>query len=111
MCNRWSTHADSQGNVACLRLRYPWALEPLLKAYAITSSPELQQQYECQAQPLLEELLDCNGLEWALESDISLGALVCYHGHGGYLVTPAELYSYAPDDVERLSVPLAAVPV
>lgn len=112
MNEKWSKCADVDGNILCLRVRYPWPLLPLFRAWASNRQSELDVEFERQAQPLLQKFLTSNDLIWNEEEfgEITLATFIAYYTSGGYLITPACCYTQIPDNVERIQLPLTAIP-
>lgn len=113
MNERWSKCADAEANVLCLRVRYPCPLLPLFRAWALNRESELDAEFEQQAQPLIQQFLEENGLAWNGEEfgDIALSTFIAYYVSGGYVITPVCCYTQVPESAERIQIPLAAIPL
>lgn len=112
MNKKWSECADSEGNILCLMVRYPWPLLMLFRNWALNREPELDAAFERDAQPLLQRLLEESGLVWNDKKfgDIALSTFIAYYVYGGVLITPACCYTQIPENIERFQVPLTAIP-
>lgn len=110
---KWSSFADEQGNVPCLRVVYPWQLLVNFRAWAQNRDSDLDQQFEKEIAPYLRHFLKENELEWDDErcGQISLQNFVGYYVHGGCLITPSDCYKSIGRAHERLTLPLAAIPL
>ncbi len=113
MNEKWSRCADGEENVLCLRVRYPWPLLPLFRAWALNRESELDVEFELQAQPLMLQFLEENGLAWNDKEfgEISLSTFIAYYVSGGYVITPAYCYTQIPEGAKRIRIPLTAIPL
>lgn len=110
---KWSSFANEQGNVPCLRVAYPWQLLVNFRAWAQNRDSDLDQQFEKEAVPYLHQFLKENELEWDEErcGQISLQNFFAYYVRGGYLITPSACYKSMGREHEMITLPLAAVPL
>lgn len=107
----WSSFADEQGNILCIRVANPWQLLVIFRAWSQNRDSDLDQQYEKEITPYLNQFLKENALEWNDErcGQISLQNFVAYYGYGGCLITPAACYKSIGREHERITLPLAAI--
>lgn len=110
---KWFSFANEQGNVPCLRVAYPWQLLVNFRAWAQNRDSALDQQFEKEAAPYLKQFLDENVLEWDGErcGQLSLQNFIAYYAHGGYLITPSACYKAIGREHEKITLPLAAIPL
>ena len=113
MNEKWSKCADAKADVLCLRVRYPWPLLPLFRAWASNRESELDAEFERQAQPLIQQFLKDSGLIWNDKEfeGITLSTFVAYYVSGGYLITPVCCYTQIPEGAKRIRIPLTAIPL